>query len=192
MHMFVNKNTATPQNGHQLWEYILVAYPDEAVRQLVEEERALLPQAYRSGMRPHITIAGFQAKEEMEETLVRWIQNICRLHSAFDITLNNFSGQPPHTIYLRIQDAQPLVQLAQRLRILDGFVQSNDCPPVRLNGRPYLAIGSLPEAAYAPALTEFAQRSFHASFRVDKIVLVRRWWEGGSYELVDTFNLPAS
>ncbi len=52
----------------------------------------------------------------MEDTLIRWIQRICNRYSSFDLTLNNYSGFPPHTIYLRVQDPEPFRELMRQLR----------------------------------------------------------------------------
>jgi 2'-5' RNA ligase len=178
-----------------LWEYFLVAQPDEEVNEMVLVEKDFLHAipGYETGLitKPHITVANFQIKEIMEETLIRWMQNIFNLHASFSVTLNNFSSFPPHTIYLRVQDPKPLKKLANALKILDGFIQSNDCPPLYLVAKPHLAIESgLPEYIYEKAIKEYAQRSFHASFKVDKLFLLKRDASMKCY-LINTFILPA-
>jgi hypothetical protein len=177
-----------------LWEYTLLALPDDQLAGAIREEKELFDglstgiSALNKG--PHIRIAAFLAKEAMEETLVRWIRNICQIQESFSVTLNNYSGLPSHTIYLRIQDPAPFVQLASRLRIIDSFVQSNDCPPVQVIVKPFLSIaGGLPESIYTEAIRLYAQKSFHASFTLEKLVLVKRSWEGERDELVERFHL---
>jgi hypothetical protein len=188
-------NTAdASKTYHHLCEYALLALPDEKLDGAIREEKELFDGFY-DGMSstrkvPHITIAGFLAKEAMEETLVRWIRNICQIQESFTVTLNNYSGVPSHTIFLRVQDPAPFIQLASRLRIIDSFVQSNDCPPVQLTAKPFLSIaGGLPESIYSEAITLFAQKTFHASFTLEKLVLVKRSWEGDRDELVERFHL---
>lgn len=176
-----------------LLDYALLALPDDNVKGAIKNEKELLDgfndiTASRQG--PHIRIAGFLAKEAMEETVVRWIRNICQMHESFTVTLNNYSGFPSHTIYLRVQDPAPFVQLATRLKIIDSFVQSNDCPPVQLTAKPYLSIaGGLPESVYSEAIRLYAQKTFHASFTLERLVLVKRSWEGERDELVERFHL---
>jgi len=176
-----------------LWEYLLVAHPDELTNQKVAEEKNFFHNRYDHihaiKSHPHITIANFLAKEVMEETLIRWIQNICRLQTSFTVTLNNFSGFPPHTIYLRVQDSKPFKQLTNALKIIDGFIQSNDCPPLHLVTRPHVTIArSLPEHIYEKAIEEYAGRSFTSSFRVEKLILLKREGEFGKCEIINTFT----
>jgi len=188
---FVN-NLAGFQTDCDLWEYLLVAQPNEEVNEKVLVEKDFFRSNYEFVVKtkPHITIANFLSKELMEETLGRWIQNICNLHTSFNVTLNNFSGFPPHTIYVRVQDPQPLKKLAAALKILDGFIQSNDCPPLYLVTKPHVTIAeALPERIYNEAVKEYAQRSFHASFTVEKLLLLKRD-ASMKYHLVNTFILP--
>jgi len=180
--------------GYDLWEYLLIASPTKEVSEKVVEEKEIFYKNYGHSLaiqtRPHITIANFLAKEGMEETLARWIQNICHLQNSFTVTLNNYSGFPPHTIYLRVQDAEPFKKLANALKILDGFIQSNDCPPLKLITKPHLTIArQLPEYIYQTAIKEYSQKTFHEFFKVDKLILLKR----DAYmkcHLINTFILP--
>ena len=182
------------KTDHNLWEYLLVAHPDAQVYEKVVSEKNFFtndhgyPLAAQS--HPHITIASFLMKEAMEETIIRWIQNICNLHPAFNATLNNFNGFPPHTIYIRVQDPQPFKKLANALKIIDGFIQSNDCPPLQVVTKPHITIAKgLPEHLYNKAIKEYAQRSFHASFKVDRLNLLKRD-ASMKCQLLNTFILP--
>jgi hypothetical protein len=166
--------TATPavSQTNELFEYALVAHPDAATSEKIMEEKKSFEETYEQQamirMKPHITIAGFLAKEMMEATLVRWVQNICNLQTAFPVVLNNFSGFPPHTIYVRVLDPKPFGQLAAALKILDGFIQANDCPPLHVAPKPHLTIAEgLPENIYHKAIKYYSRRLFYESFRGD-------------------------
>lgn len=185
---------ASFKTDHDLWEYLLVAHPDAQVHESITSEKFFFTYGHgyplAAHSHPHITIANFLMKEAMEDTIIRWIQNICNLHSAFNTTLNNFSGFPPHTIYLRVQDPQPFKKLANALKIVDGFIQSNDCPPLQVVTKPHITIAKgLPEHLYNKAIKEYAQRSFHASFKVDRLVLLKRD-ASMKCHLLNTFILP--
>lgn len=195
-------------------EYLLVIYPyGELNDKLLEEQQQFLNDyglsKERTGgslsegqtsdisghsmsrNRPHITVAAFQAGEQMEETLIRWIQRICRRHESFSIALNNYSGFPPHTIYLRVQDPQPFRQLMQQLRAIDDFIRSSGCPPVNLISRPYLSIaGGLTEQVYNKAMMDYSQRTFHESFQVEELVLLKREHSFDACRTVNVFRLP--
>jgi 2'-5' RNA ligase len=140
--------------------------------------------------KPHITLASFQAGEETEDTIIRWIQRICHQQKSFDIALNNYSGIPPHTIYLRVQDPQPLRELMQQLRAIDEFIRSSGWPPVNLTGRPYLSIaGGLTEKVYNKAMPDYSRKTFHGIFRVDELVLLKRRHSFDPCKTVNVFRL---
>jgi 2'-5' RNA ligase len=178
-------------------EYLLVIYPyGELFEKLVEEQQQFLNDyglVMKGRNRPHITVAAFQAGEQMEDTLIRWIHRICRRNECFEITLNNYSGMPPHTIYLRVQDPQPFRQLMQQLRAIDDFIRSSGCPPVNLISRPYLSIaGGLTEQIYNKAMADYSRRTFHESFRVEELVLLKREHSFDACRTVNVFRLPVN
>ncbi|MDP4150476.1 MAG: 2'-5' RNA ligase family protein [Bacteroidota bacterium] len=175
-------------------EYLLVIYPHGELQDKLLEEQQRFSSDYGMQMtvrnKPHITVAAFQAGEAMENTLIRWIQRICGRHRSFEMTLNNYSGFPPHTIYLRILDQQPFLQLAQQLSAIDDFIRSSGCPPVNLIGRPYLSIaGSLTEKVYSKAMPDYSRKTFHGSFQVNELVLLKREHAFDSCTTVNIFHL---
>ena len=172
-------------------EYLLVIYPGGDLHEkLLDEQQQFssdygLPASIRN--KPHITVAAFQAGEEVEETLIRWIQRICNSQGSFDVMLNNYSGFPPHTIYLRVQDPLPFGQLMEQLKAIDDFIRSSGCPPANLMRRPYLSIaGGLTEQIYNKAMPEYSRRTFNDSFRVDELILLKR---GHSFDTCKTVNI---
>jgi 2'-5' RNA ligase len=181
--------------GGRRMEYLLVIYPyGELFEKLVEEQQQFLQDyglVMKGRNRPHITVAAFLAGEQMEDTLIRWIHRICRRNQSFEITLNNYSGIPPHTIYLRVQDPEPFRQLMQQLRAIDEFIRSSGCPPVNLISRPYLSIaGGLTEQIYNKAMIEYSQRTFHESFQMEELVLLKREHSFDACRTVNVFRLP--
>jgi 2'-5' RNA ligase len=187
-------NSVLPLYQDEQWDYLLVAQPNETLNQKIIEEKISFSNkyAYEPSLeaKPYLSIAGFTAKDRMEETLIRWIQNICNLQNSFTVTFNNYGVFPPDTIYLRVQDELPFKRLANALKILDGFIQSNDCAPLNLVARPHLTIaGRLPQYIYDTAIKEYSQKTFHESFTVDKLILFKR----DAYmkcHLINTFILP--
>src|ERR1700712_5466075 len=80
-------------------EYLLVIYPTGDLHDKLLDEQQQFSSEYGLPIlrnKPHITVAAFQAGEVVEDTLIRWIQRICNRQTSFDITLNNYSGFPPH------------------------------------------------------------------------------------------------
>jgi 2'-5' RNA ligase len=226
-------------------DYLLVIYPcGDLGDRLLEEQQQFNVEYFSAGSsggspgdgrgqyppegqqrlarnKPHITLAAFQAGEETEDTVIRWIQRICHQHRSFDIALNNYSGIPPHTpkppgaacpsgqsladcreyanfsrqhipgtIYLRVQDPQPLRELMQQLRAIDEFIRSSGWPPVNLTGRPYLSIaGGLTEKVYNKAMPDYSRKTFHGIFRVDELVLLKRRHSFDPCKTVNVFRL---
>ena len=177
-----------------LYEYLLVANPDAGVNSKIMQEKQFFYEEYKQKIAvktmPHITVANYLAKEEMEETISRYLQRICNHQQSFNVSLNNYSGFPPHTIYLRVQNAHPFKQLAKELKPVSDYVSSCSCPPVRLITNPHVTIARrLPETVYIKALMDFGQRSFYETFTVNELVLLRRANQFDTCKMVNVFSL---
>lgn len=188
------KSTKNNQTG--LWEYLLLANPDERVGEKIMLEKEHFSKKFGAEIatktRPHITIANFLLKERMEDLLCRQVQNICSLQYSFDVALNNFSGFPPHTVFIRVQNPTPFKQLAKSLKKLDEFFTSSDCPPSQLVSNPHMTIArKLKEEVYNKAIIEYAQRDFSDAFVVNKLTLIKRDSEYKSWQHVTHLHLPA-
>ena len=138
-----------------------------------------------------LEIAGFSAKEALEPTLERWIGNICALQSAFEIRLNNFSSFLPGTIYVRVQDQVPFLHFVEKIKFLDAFIQSNECPPVQFASRALIVLGhNLPETIFDEAQKYYSGRTFHSSFLLGKLGLLKHCGPDAGYRMLNTFTLP--
>jgi 2'-5' RNA ligase len=178
-----------------LWEYMLLANPDEAVQRKVLWEKKYFEDKYEEEITtktlPHITIANFLAKEFLEDRIGRLLQNICNQQYSFTVALNNFSGFPTHAIFIRVQNPQPFKRLANGLQALDDLLQVNDCPPLQLSPKPHMTIArKLDEEIYNVAIKEYAAKEFHENFQVDKLVLLKRDSRYKKWQHVNYFYLP--
>jgi 2'-5' RNA ligase len=181
------------QNQNLLVEYLLVANPDTNVYNKIIEEKQSFCEAYKHKIaiktKPHISVANFLAKESMEETLIRYIHRVCSKHKGFTVTLNNYSGFPPHTVYVRIQDPEPFKQLAVQLKVIDQYVQANGCPEARLIYRPHLTIArGLNNSVYNKAMLDYSQKTFHETFQLNELVLLKRSNQFDSCKQVNVFR----
>ena len=193
----VKKNTIHSWTEYGLYEYLLVVNPDAAVHDKVLAEKQLFYDEYQEKTaiktQPHIIVASFLAREAMEETLIRWIQRICDQQSPFNVTLNNYSGFPPHTIYLRVQDPLPLICLSQKLRAVDDLVRSSSCPPVKLMAKPHLSLAPrLTEPVYTKAMFSYSQKTFHESFMANELRLLKRAHQYDNCKTVNVFPFSPS
>ncbi len=180
-----------------LYEYLLVSHPDTSVNQKVMAEKEIFTADYQQKIaaktKPHITVANFVAREAMEETIIRYTQRICSQQHSFEVALNNYSGFPPHTIYLRVQNPQPFKQLAKELKVVSNYVSSCSCPPVKLITNPHLSIArGLPETIYLKAMMDYSQKTFHETFMLNELILLRRSNQYDTYKIIHVFRLQPS
>ncbi|WP_158559104.1 2'-5' RNA ligase family protein [Deminuibacter soli] len=160
------------------YEYQLIVRPGAAVAaQVLAEKQLFAVQFGHKGTTgaPHIVVASFTAREEMEETIIRWMHRITSVLPGFAVTLNNYSSLPPHTIYLRVQDPLPFAQLAAQLKAVSGYIESCACAPVQFTAKPHLNIaGQLTGEVYEKAIPVYSRQTFHETFEVTELVLLRR------------------
>jgi hypothetical protein len=139
---------------------------------------------------PGIVIASFSAKEMMEERLINWVQRICSMLPSFELVLNNFGGYPQKTIFLRVQNSEWFVRMAQQLKIVDEYLQSNECPPARLFKKPLLTIADdLSPEIYERAIASYSRQCFTATCVAGKISMLRRTDIGENVKAANNFYL---
>ncbi|MDB5191475.1 MAG: 2-5 ligase family protein [Segetibacter sp.] len=177
-----------------LYEYLLVVQPGSPVNEKIKKEKESLTKSYHEKItvktQPHITVANFLAREPMEETVIRYMERIFSMQRSFEVAFNNYSGVPPHTIYLRIQNPEPFKQINTELKVISNYVSSCSCPPVRLVSNPHLTIARrLPETDYLKAMMEYSQKTFHEKFIVSELVLLRRSSQYDECKKVHVFRL---
>ena len=175
-------------------EYLLVAQPGVDLHDKILGEQEYFSMHYLERtaikMKPHIELAAFQAREEMEPTLIRWMHRIISQQQAFSFALNNFSGFPPDTLYLRIPEPQAIQKLTAELEQLNDYVKTYDCPAIKINTKPTVQVAKkLTEDNYLRAMLDFSQRSFHEIFEVKELFLLRRNHAFDSYKQVNKFVL---
>ena len=137
-----------------------------------------------------ISLASFQAKEMMEGIMIGWMQKIYSKQVAFNIQFNNYGGYPQKGIFLRVQDSGQLARLAQQLKIIDDYLQSNNCPGVKISRHPHIVIADcLSVRTYETALHEYSRKSFTANYTVEQVLLVRKSWLEVEAKTINNFYL---
>ena len=180
-----------------LHQYILAINPSYETKKIVLAEKQEFAQTFQqpflANQVPFIAIAEYVATEQMEETIARWVQRICAMQQSFSIMLNNFSGIPPHTIYLRVQYPQLFAQLANQLRVVDAYVREYGFPPITFQQNPHVAIAThLPGQLYLKAMLQYSQKDFNTSFQATELVLLKRKTELDNWEKINMFRLSES
>ena len=158
--------------------YQLVMYPEgetgAAVKLLTRQRQEIFPSELKIHRKAHIELGSFYAREEMEETIIRWIQRICNAESRFVVTMNNFGSVPPDTLYLRIQDHQPFFRLISKLRVIDNYISSNGYGEVEWSTRPVCKLaGQLHPGFDHLKIREHANLEYHAHFLAYNLVLLK-------------------
>lgn len=164
--------------NQELVKYRLVIEPDIQVSTEIQNEREAFKKRYGEtpvdDMIRYIKIADFLSNQAMEETLIRWIGRICRLQQSFILSLNNYGGFPQHSIYLRIQEMESLHGLFQQLKIIDSLISSSGGSSLKLAAKPHVVIAKqLPPEVYNKAVMDYAEKTFHESFEVNQLLLVK-------------------
>jgi 2'-5' RNA ligase len=182
--------------GSIIKEYLLVVNPGAGVGQQVMDEKTRFSDQYGRSTaahkaKPHITVANFLAKEEMEDTVLRWMHRIISSHKVFTVALNNYSGFPnANVIYIRVQDHQPFKQLAKELKVIDELVRSNGLPKAHLISNPHMTIARrLDKPVYEKAMMEYSRKDFHAEFAVEELILLKRTHQFDACKQVNVFRL---
>lgn len=162
-----------------LYEYSLMIRPGRELCDRITEEKTFFSDSYNypveSKTKPGLVLCTFIAWESMEDTLIRWIQRIAREQKQFTVLLNNYSGFPSHTIFIRVMDPSPFRQLAARLKTISPYIKENSSYPARFMSYPHVSIASrLPLKVYDQAIKDYAGKDFAASFMVNELMLFRR------------------
>ncbi|MBV9989078.1 MAG: 2'-5' RNA ligase family protein [Chitinophagaceae bacterium] len=193
-----NGTVSSPAKGmphlQGLYEYLLIARPDAAVYEQVMEEKRFFSSQFNAAIavktKPHITVANFLTVDRMEETLIRWMGRAFSYTPSFQVTLHEYGAFRPHTIYLRIQDQQPFLQLAKALKPIDQQIRSFGFPGMKLIDNAHLTIARrLDATTYQQAVACYSEKTFHASFEVSELVLLRRRDQFDACKQVNIFRL---
>ena len=81
--------------------------------------------------------------------------------------------------------------MINQLKMIDHFIQANDCPPAILYFTPQMEISNtIPETKFNKILNEFSGKSFHESFAAEKVKLYKRSSIESSFQLIYSFSLP--
>ena len=176
--------------GELQWQerqYELVVFPEGAGGERVQQLAAELRAGAAGGEKPRILLGTFVAKEAMEETLIRWIQRVCRLQQRFRVSLEGPLAHPAGGWHLRVRDQWPFGRLAEGLAVIDPYLVSCGGRPAAWHRIPHCRLSEQPPEK-TRAIPGAAAADFEAAFWVHSIVLLKSGREGGT-ELVNVFPL---
>lgn len=176
-----------------LCRYQLMVYPDLATNTSIKAEQQYLYRQYQvncPGECPGIMIAQFMAREDMEDTLIRWMHRIISTQNIFRVNIQGYGALSSRQLYLRVQEQEPFQQLATALQVIDQYIRSYDCPPLKRYTHPYLPLtGMVAAGVFDSLVEEYAPRKVNLSFEVNEIILIRHTNESTTGKQVNLFRL---
>jgi len=179
------------------WEYLLLALPQQRLTERVmtvkEDFHAVYNHELAIRTWPHITLAWFKAKRSVEKALIEVLFKACCKHRQFSSELYNFAGFDPSTIYIRVQEHQPFLALADSLRAINKILWENSCSSAGFVDHPHLTVARrLPYQTYWKAVQEYSCKCFQDVFIVNELKLLRRRQENDKCQRVTTLWLSAN
>lgn len=160
-------------------EYRFALVPDQQIWSKLAETlveaglEGILPFQHGEGL---VELAGFSAPPRLEETLARWTQRICSQQGGLTLEVNNFSGLPPHSVYLRVQDLTSVRELMTNLRKLDIYLTGNGEEALMSANRIMLMVAKgLPAAHFDNILYRLGRVEFHQTISIQSLVLQKKY-----------------
>lgn len=187
-----NRKTSNPASVGQ-YRYAL-SIPSVVTAKIIEACMQTGSWPEKEGA-PHfsaeIPMAHFSAQPRMEDTIIRWTQRICQQQSGFELVLNNFGALPPGLVYLRVQDASAVKNLAASLRAIDGYLTGNDQTSLEIQNRIYLPLfEKLNPQRYAVLSNWLARCEWCTKVPIQQLLLQRK--NSGRWLTVQSFSLHQS
>lgn len=176
----------TNEDGVQQYSLAVKAPPFLADRISIEIEKGILEGGCQiQALPPVITFGLFTATESMEDTLIRWMERVCS-SASLEVSLNNYGALPPQTLLLRIQD-NPFARIFREMESIRNYITSSACE-VSWIARPFMKMARVQVNEFDRVMASFARKSFHESFEVEEILLLRH--EAGAMRTINIFRLP--
>jgi hypothetical protein len=163
------------QENHQ-YQLVLPVHQD-LVAALAEIREPFLHQYGITGaqLTPQITVGTFSATPAEAEMMMRWMTRLLRETSSFTLWLNNFSGLPPHLLFMRVQQTQGMADFVGQMERLNQYLSDYALPSLQLHKRWILPVmESVPGMLYDKALNYLARLELGFSLPVNEILLQKQ------------------
>ncbi|MBH2004943.1 MAG: hypothetical protein I8H66_09665 [Sphingobacteriia bacterium] len=152
-------------NGtEQCRQYTLVTYPEALNRP--------------GTVAPPIELALFEAREQMEETMIRWMHRIISSQQQFQLELVQHVDSLTGQLQIAILDKTLFQRLAGQLKVVSQYINSCDCAEMHFNIRPNTRL--LKNAIDPDFQGIYAIREFH---------LLKKTHDFDTYQPVNVFAL---
>jgi hypothetical protein len=187
---FPTRSLRMTQPSETAWQesmYRLVICPEglaaEKIRQLSKQPGLIV----QDGTMPCITLASFRGREAMEDTLIRWVQRVCRMHSRFQITLETPRPHPAGGWRMPVTENEQLKGLAQKLTIVDDYIRSCSMGPVHWETTHTCRQETINRSTETEQYLIPHDNGPFAAFLAHSLVLTRQSYAGSPIEIVNLF-----
>ena len=110
--------------------------------------------------------------------------------SSFRVTLNVFGAKDEQTLFMHWQIAEPMVQLAKEMPVLNQYLQSNGCSDLQINKNPQMLMAiDLPKPIYQLTISQMVQQAKMGEMMISSLVLLRKQHAMDEIKQVNIFGL---
>jgi hypothetical protein len=139
-----------------------------------------------------IPVAHFPASEFQLSTCLRWIERLAASVRYLPVQFNNFSGNPPHQLFVRVVENSSQKQLKQALRQLADSMNQVLSAPMSLETKWRLPfIHQLPGILFNRAMHHFSELDFFVESAVASMIVIQLQPDGKPGPVVQQFTLNA-
>jgi 2'-5' RNA ligase len=184
--------------NYQVYEYLLVLHPHEALQQTIMQEKESFAKTYEADQarwgRPHITLANFLQYEMVQPRLLQRLQAIALSQQPIKIELKDYGSFPAHTIYINITSKVPVQTLVKNIRTnAQRLMKLNDDNKPHFIMEPHLSIArKLKPWQYEKGWLEYSHKTFSGRFVATGMLLLRRLLHTQKYERVKAFTFEST
>jgi hypothetical protein len=175
------------------WDYSLVLFPEGDGGEKVRRLAALLQHGSEKAAgkvgSPCISLGTFRGREAMEDTLIRWVQRVCRMQQRFRIEVKGPCVHPAGGWLLKVVDQGALTKLTESLAVIvDEYLHSCGKEKVVWSRSPHCRI-SEGQDRQSPDVRQkrIEEMILQTDFMVHSLVLMKEEYEGGHTEMVNVF-----
>lgn len=174
----------------QLYFIALVPDPElrEKFRNMKEVMRERFGTKHALKVPAHITLQKpFRRKQDEEPEMEQILEEMASQQEPFTVQLNGFGAYPPRSIFVKVDNKEPVQQLHQELKqLLTNRLYFNS-KEIQTEINPHMTIATrdLSHKAFHKAWPEFEFRVFTDSFQVKSLFLLKH--NGKSWDIHKEF-----
>jgi 2'-5' RNA ligase len=187
--------------SYQVYEYLIVLSPNEALREKIQKVKQQFYEDYKAPAalyaKPHISLVNFLQFEMREDRIVNRLQNISQGYHPIRVEMKDYGSFPAHTIFINIASKDAIQSLVKTIRTEAQLLMklNNDNKPHFIL-EPHINIGlKLQPWQYEKAWLEYSHKHFTGKFIADSMLLLKRPLGEWKYQIVKRFefeNMPVN